>query len=88
MTFANKISAFEQEEDVSGVSARYYQRLGESLVKLVKTPTQRKHEMQMNHYNINEILCLLSDNDVVEHFFVQHDHGGHLAVEMFFRKAG
>jgi SAM-dependent methyltransferase len=87
LTYANEIYHLPGEIDNrTGVVFRYYQRLGDSLHKLVRTP-DRTLLMQMNHYNLNEVFCILCDQAVPEVHCRHTNHHGSLGIELFFRKA-
>jgi hypothetical protein len=44
-------------------------------------------EMQMNHYNLNEVMVLLLEHHISDHFARHTNHGGHIGLELFFRKS-
>ena len=86
LTYANEISHIGGESYNPGVSFGYYQRIGDQLVKLAKQTVDKPAEMQMNHYNLNEVMVLLLENRISEHFARHTNHGGHIGIELFFRK--
>jgi SAM-dependent methyltransferase len=87
LTYANEIWHIGGESYNPGVSFGYYQRIGNQLMKLATQPVEKPAEMQMNHYNLNEVMVLLLENRVNEHFARHTNHGGHIGIELFFRKS-
>lgn len=87
LTYANQIAHIVGESYNPGVSFGYYQRIGDQLIKLARQPVEKPGEMQMNHYNLNEVMVLLLENRINEHFARHTNHGGHIGIELFFRKS-
>jgi SAM-dependent methyltransferase len=86
LTYANEISHIAGESYNPGVIFGYYQRIGDQLVKLAKQTVDKPAEMQMNHYNLNEVMVLLLEHGISDHFARHTNHGGHIGLELFFRK--
>jgi hypothetical protein len=87
LTYANTIAHIGGESYNPGVTFGYYQRLGDQLIKLARQTINKPAEMQMNHYNLNEVMVLLLEYGATEHFARHTNHGGHIGIELFFRKS-
>jgi 2-polyprenyl-3-methyl-5-hydroxy-6-metoxy-1,4-benzoquinol methylase len=87
LTFAREIRLLTEEQgSTTGRAFRYYQRIGDTLVRIV-SKTSNTQMMQMNHYNLNEVMCILADNHIRSTFVNQTNHDGDLGVELFFKKS-
>jgi trans-aconitate methyltransferase len=86
--YASEIGNFATERSTPRAQFRYYQRLGNSILRLVKTPLESVKVMEMNHYNLNEVLCLLLSNEVTELYLRHKVSKGILNADLFFRKSG
>ena len=86
LTYANEIGFIRNESRDTGVPYRYYQRLGDQILRLVKGAAEPE-PMLMNHYNLNEIMCILLDNNIIQHFAMHTNQAGILGIEFYFQKA-
>jgi hypothetical protein len=87
LTYANEIRHLPGEvENQTGFVYRYYHRSGDGLRKLIKKPDDSLL-VQMHHYDLNEVFCILADNHVSEYFCRHTNHEGTLGLELFLRRA-
>lgn len=87
LTFANEIKLFSHEAgNLTGEVFSYYQRLGDGVVKLVSEESEDFLGMQMNHYNMTEVICMLHRYGVTAFYSQIHNMAGHMSVQFFFRK--
>ncbi len=86
-TFAARISHLAVEATATtGVEFAFYQRVGrEALVRLAGSASQDR-VMQMNHYNLNELTCILAAQGVRQFLVRTTDHDGVIGGELFFRR--
>ncbi len=86
LTYANNIGHLRNEVAEAGAPYRYYQRMGDQLIRFGKGPPPAEPPQEMNHYNLNEVMCLLVDNHVFRHYATYTRHAGVLGIELFFQK--
>jgi SAM-dependent methyltransferase len=86
LTYANDVGHLPKEAAEAGAPYRYYQRLGDQMLRFGKGPPPAKPPQEMNHYNLNEVLCLLVDNDIIKHYATSSRDAGVLGIELFFQK--
>jgi SAM-dependent methyltransferase len=85
-TLANEITMINSEaENTTGAKYGFYQRIGDGILRLVGE-IRDEPIMQMNHYNLNEIICILYQHGVGQHFSRITNHGGVIGIELFFRR--
>jgi SAM-dependent methyltransferase len=84
--FAARVDALKDEGATNHRTYRYYQRQGDHLHLLRKGYPDATGGMQMNHYDLSEVMCVLMDNNVHHVFTYNYEGGGHLNVELFFTK--
>jgi SAM-dependent methyltransferase len=87
LTYANDIGHIPKEGADTGAPYRYYQRRGDQLLRFGKGPPPAEPRQEMNHYNLNQVMCLLVDNRVFRHFATHTRHAGVLGTELYFQKA-
>jgi SAM-dependent methyltransferase len=87
LTYANDIGYLPKEASEAGVPYRYYQRLGDQLLRFGKGPPPAKQGQEMNHYNLNQVMCVLVDNHIFKHYAVYTRHNVVLGTELYFQKA-
>ena len=86
-TFASAIQSLQYENgNVTGSLYKYYQRTSNGLMKLIEYPAGDT-QIQMNHYNLNELFCYLYESGVVKSFVHLSEHSGTLGVELYFQKS-
>jgi len=86
VTFAALIQSLHYEAaSVTGTQYSFYQRTENGLVKLVERPVEDR-QIQMNHYNMNEILCILYQAGIAEIVTRFTNHSNILGAEFYFRK--
>jgi SAM-dependent methyltransferase len=88
LTHANQIGHLSNEcADPDGLVYEFYRRQGGIIHRLVKDTSGRGHQiMQMHHYSLDEVFCLLAFHGI-HHVFCQHTNdAGVLGVKMVFRK--
>ena len=86
--YASEMRNITTERSTPSAEFHYYQRVGNDILRLVKTPVESVKVMEMNHYNLNEVLCLLLDNEVNELYLRHKAAKGILHADLFFRKSG
>jgi SAM-dependent methyltransferase len=86
LTYANDVGHIPKEASEAGALYRYYQRMGDQLVRFGKGPPPAEPPVEMNHYNLNEVMCLFVDNQVIKHFATSSRDSGVLGLELFFQK--
>jgi SAM-dependent methyltransferase len=86
-TFAAEIKSLANEAHLTtGKRYGYYQRLGDAgLMRLggISDPTPI---MQMNHYNLNELTCVLQGRGITAMYIQTRNHGGVIGAELYFQK--
>lgn len=84
---AENISNLPKESGyTTGGRYGYYQRLGPHLLRLAEVvENEDPLIMQMNHYNLNEVLCVLSTLGVTSVHVQLADRDSFLSAELFFR---
>jgi SAM-dependent methyltransferase len=87
LTYANDIGYLPTEGTEAGAPYRYYQRLGGQLLRFGKGPSPAEPLQEMNHYNSNQVMCLLVDNHIFRHYATYTRHGVVLGTELYFQKA-
>jgi hypothetical protein len=87
LTYANEIGQLLRERADWGAPYRYYQRLGDQLLRFGKGPPPAEPPQEMNHYNLNQVLCLLVDHHIFRHFATHTRHDVVLGTELYFQKA-
>jgi 2-polyprenyl-3-methyl-5-hydroxy-6-metoxy-1,4-benzoquinol methylase len=86
ITFAAMIQNLHYEAaNVTGSEYGFYQRTSEGLVKLVERPVDDE-QMQMNHYNVNEIMCLFYQTGITEILTRFTNHSDIIGAEFYFHK--
>ena len=86
-TFASSIEGLQHEGgNMTGSLYKYYQRTSGGLLKLFEYPAGDM-QIQMNHYNLNELFCYLYESGVVNSFVQLTQHSGSLGAELYFQKA-
>lgn len=87
LTFASHISNLPSEiGPTTGIGFAYYQRIGPAgLVRMCEIDMQEP-VMQMNHYSLNEISCLLIARGISSFLCRPTDHDGTIGGEMYFRR--
>jgi SAM-dependent methyltransferase len=86
LTYANDVRHIRNEGAEAGTPYRYYQRVGDQLLRFGKGPPPAEPPQEMNHYNLNEVMCLLADNHVTRHFATSTRSDDVLGIELFFQK--
>ena len=86
LTYANNIGHLPKEGAEVGAPYRYYQRIGDQLLRFGKGPPPAEPRQEMNHYNLNQVMCLLMDNDVFSFYATYTRHAGVLGIELYFQK--
>lgn len=85
-TFAAEVDALRHENgNVTGVLHRFYQRTPGGLLKLVEYPAGDT-QIQMNHYNLNELFCYLYQIGATNCFVQLDSHSGTLGATLYFQK--
>lgn len=86
LTFANTISSIQIESSATtGADYKYYQRSGSNITKLISSESVELR-MQMNHYNLNEVMCLFHSHEINDVLSRQTIHENCLGIELFFCK--
>jgi SAM-dependent methyltransferase len=86
VTYANDIGHIPKEAAEAGAHYRYYQRMGNQLIRFGKGPPPAEPLQEMNHYNLNEVMCLFADNQITRHYATAYRGGGVLGLEFYFQK--
>lgn len=87
-TFAAGMQSMQYESgNVTGSLYGYYQRTPDGLIKLMEYPAGDV-QIQMNHYNMNDLLCQCYNNGISELFVTFTNHSNVLGAELYFRKPG
>ena len=87
VTFASQLTNIAVESmTTTGIQYSFYQRISDSaMIRLGGEATPGV--MQMNHYNLNEMLCLLYQHGIRSTFLQIAEHaGGIFGVELYFHK--
>jgi hypothetical protein len=85
LTFATAIENLHHEAaNVTGSRYGFYQRTSDGLMKLVEQPISEV-QIQMNHYNLNEVMCLLYQAGIPEVVTRFTNHANILGVELYFK---
>lgn len=86
-TFAAEMRSVKYEADnVCGSLYRYFERTPDGIRKLVEHPAGDT-QIQMNHYNMNELLCYLYENGIADVSIKFTNHSGTLGAECYIRKS-
>jgi cyclopropane fatty-acyl-phospholipid synthase-like methyltransferase len=85
LTFATAIENLHYEAaNVTGSKYGFYQRTADGLMKLVEQ-LDPEVQIQMNHYNLNEVMCLLYQAGIPEVVTRFTNHANILGVELYFK---
>ena len=87
LPYASEIRNIGIEHGTPSSAFHYYQRVGNNILRLMQTPLDQITEMEMNHYNLNEVFCILLANQVRECYVRHYLSAGVLQAELFFRKS-
>ena len=86
VTFAARISQLPTEATATtGIEYRHYRRSQAKIVRMNGEP-EADPRMQMHHYDINELLCLLHDAGISIVFVQTIDHSGIFGAELCFER--
>ena len=86
ITFAAMIQSLHYEAaNVTGSQYGFYQRTSEGLVKLVERSVMDV-QIQMNHYNMNEIMCLFYQVGITDVLVRFTNHSNIIGAEFYFQK--
>jgi 2-polyprenyl-3-methyl-5-hydroxy-6-metoxy-1,4-benzoquinol methylase len=86
VTFASTMQSLQYEAcNVSGSLYGYYQRTSDGLLKLVEHPAGDS-QIQMNHYNLNDLLCRLSAHGISQLHLRLTNHSSTIGAEFYLRK--
>lgn len=87
VTYAHEMAALPVERgNTTGSSFRFYQRVDNQILKLVEQE-DNAFTMQMNHYNLNEIMCVFWQHGIRDLFSRQTFHAGCLGIEYYFHRS-
>jgi SAM-dependent methyltransferase len=86
-TFAAEIHGLPNEAQLTtGIRFGFYQRLGTAgLIRLAGVPDATPI-MQMNHYNLNELTCVLQGRGITSVFLQTRNHDGVIGAELYFQR--
>lgn len=86
-TIAEAVSNIAHEQGpTTGRLFRYYQRTAEGLLRIAEMEPPKEEMMQMNHYNVNELLAIFYAHGISDLFIRQYQQQTTLGVEIAFRK--
>jgi cyclopropane fatty-acyl-phospholipid synthase-like methyltransferase len=87
LTFAAAMQTVQYEScNVSGSLYGFYQRTTEGLMKLAEYPAGDA-QIQMNHYNVNDLFCRLYQNGIADVFVRFTNHANTIGAEFYFQKS-
>ena len=87
LTYAHEMSCIQVEKGpTTGSGFGFYQRVDNQILKLVENNGDSSM-MQMNHYNLNEIMCLFWKHGIREMISRQTFHAGCLGIQYYFKKS-
>lgn len=86
VTFAAAMQSLQYEAcNVTGSLYGFYQRTAEGILKLVEYPAGDV-QVQMNHYNLNELFCRFYQHGIVDVFVRFTNHTNIIGAELYFKK--
>lgn len=86
VTFAAGMQSVQYEScNVTGALYDYYQRTSDGLIKLAEV-SAGDVQIQMNHYNVNDLFCQCYKNGISELLVRFTNHSNVLGAELYFRK--
>jgi len=87
LTYAHEMTVLQVEKgNTTGSTFGFYQRVDNQILKLVEKE-ETGSTMQMNHYNLNEVMCLFWRHGIGQLLSRQTFHAGCLGIEFYFRRS-
>jgi cyclopropane fatty-acyl-phospholipid synthase-like methyltransferase len=86
ITFSATIDSLQYEgANVTGSTYRFYQRTLDGIIKLLEGPLGEV-QIQMHHYNLNEVMCLFYSVGITEILTRFTNHTSTIGAEFYFQR--